>query len=180
MDNLSHEPFGVFPRSTFAGEMAFYLEWKAIADTTVLEIIDEYCHSQCENDQWELDWVDYELINKQSRLVASFITWLGTNCGLSFLGVAKQWAEELSSPRNGYLAAWAIENSRQRCINGGNRTIEYLACSQCVLTVDDYEIVECAVQWLSTNDGQDFIGYATERIKPESEKIKLYEILCKN
>ncbi|HET8688518.1 MAG TPA: hypothetical protein VFM18_18045 [Methanosarcina sp.] len=180
MHNLNHNPFGPYPRNTFAGEQAYFNEWKEIADEVFLEILDwggslDEVRYQI---QMELDWVDREQLNRQCRLVSSFMCWLGTNCGCGFLSAAKEYEEKLG--RHGptaYLAAWATENKRSRGVNGGLRTLEHLCRGEMILTAVDYEIVENAARWLGSKDGKLFCERAEKRVAVEQEKIDMYEIL---
>jgi hypothetical protein len=182
MRALSHEPYGVFPRRTFAGEQSFYTEWQKIADKEFCDIINR-CNSHCDclDGQACVELIDYEEINQQSRLVASFMCWLGTNCGRSFIDTANSYTTKLGYIVAGYIAAWAVENLRSGSLNSGWRTIEHFVKNEHInLTQEDYELIEECVKWLSNHEGQEFIKCAENGIKHLQEQINTYEILCKN
>ena len=85
-----------------------------------------------------------------------------------------------SSRGDGYRAAWAQENCRQRGINSGVRLLEDLLApadhfgvhgsrGYCLLqfpqlSSDDYEVAEHLAVWLGT-DGRDFVEDCQRRIE---------------
>ncbi|MBB5769133.1 hypothetical protein [Xanthomonas euroxanthea] len=105
-----------------------------------------------------------------ASLVASFVTWLGTNVGMRFLSACRKQSALRGSDwyGDGYLAAWAIENHRRAGHCYGWRMIEMLAWvgdwnttdrhHPPLLTADAYEVVENLVCWLGATEGQKFIA----------------------
>lgn len=147
---------------TFAGEQAYHDAWKNIA---TLRLHNMLVHSP------------YTVDEHVTRIVASFMCWLGTNCGQSFLNSARQLTKQFNSMDRGYYIAWALENRRESSVNSGVRTLEGIVQQKCELTAADYEIIEYAVHWLSTIDGQYYLKEAEALIPEYKSRIKLMSTL---
>lgn len=143
---------------------------------------------------------------REASVCASYMTFMGCNCGSCFTNAAEQMLtigdqHRLSSTEEGrFLMAWALENRRSRGVNGGIRTIEaMLAKSDAYvatafdrrvdwdafadITTADYDTVECMVAWWSGRDATEMRAIAKPMIEAESKRIlsslfKAKEALC--
>lgn len=115
---------------------------------------------------------------RQATVAASFIVWLGTNCGREYLRQARlilaymQVASDHSVRRGGswsYSAAWANFDRRHCGINGGNRTIEAILSE---VEVNDVEIVDHLAAWLGSPEGYDFIEEAEAEIEETRKALQ--------
>ncbi|WP_126962463.1 hypothetical protein [Xanthomonas arboricola] len=112
-----------------------------------------------------------------ASLVASFVTWLGTNVGLGFLDSCRKQAARHACSWSGdaYLAAWAIENRRRTGHRCDWRMIELLAWDgdwntinrhyPPELSASAYEVVENLVCWLGGDAGQKFVKLCEATIR---------------
>lgn len=161
----AHQPL-MPSRVGFVGEHVFLRAWHRLL---------------ARNPGWE-DEIFYDLPlrwnSRASRVAASFAKMLGTNWGLNFLHQCRRLAAARDrsgycpmSPRDAYLAAWAIENRRVRGMNSGLRSVEAMLAEQPlygrrglsehallwervpVVGQDDLDVIECMVTWLSTVEG---------------------------
>lgn len=143
---------------------------------------------------------------REASVCASYMTFMGCNCGGCFTHAAEQMLtigdqHRLSSTAEGrFLMAWALENRRSRGVNGGIRTIEaMLAKSDAFvatafdrrvdwdafadITTADYDTVECMVAWWSGRDATEMRAIAKPMIEAETKRIlsslfKTKEALC--
>jgi hypothetical protein len=168
---LKHRPFRR-ARNGFAGECMFSSAWSRLMQSPPVED-DDNPRGQATKLEIILGNYPHEIGNRQSSIAASFVQWLGTNCGLSFLMSAKDLGKKLDSKHHGFLAAWAIENTRHSNVNYGVRTIEAVLAADDygqsqdlfslrrpnvpVLTAADIEVVDALVSWLSTEEGLEFV-----------------------
>jgi hypothetical protein len=110
------------------------------------------------------------LTQSHASLAASFIIWLGTNCGNCFLDQAKKLVAANPHMRKSqmFLAQWAIENRRTSGINHSGRMIEHLmdtaengmfgrSAPFPVPTAAECEVVEHVAFWLGSDEGQMFL-----------------------
>ena len=107
------------------------------------------------------------LTDRHSRVAASFIMWLGTNCGKSIIRTDLPFYR----PRFEHdtcFAAWARDNLRKSYVNGGFRVSDFLTsddpskptvCSDAV----EVEIMDHLAAWLDSGEGQQFIARAEAR-----------------
>lgn len=176
---LSHEPIRA-PRADVIGECVYAARWAAL----MAETVDTYGH-----EAGVLGTILSLLVREPSQrhatVAASFIKWLGTNCGRAFLQQAKQH-EPMVGGGGGYAAAWGVENARRPGINGGYRAIEAILAPadhwgtalfsghtglvrQPDLSLDDYEAVEQLVRWLGSYEGRQFVAACEAEI---DDKVK--------
>lgn len=136
------------------------------------------------------------LTQRHATVAASFITWLGTNCGLSFLMECRRYAKgepecayQLGTSK-AWLGQWAWDNRRRIGVNGGYRTIEHiLSTPECFgtgahgitvlmhspdLTAEDYETIEHLVAWLPTERGQKFLAVCDLEIEERRNELNLF------
>jgi hypothetical protein len=189
---LQHEPAHP-PRDGTPSEGIYLRAWQAfIRRATELAIA-----QSDESDDFRAIFhnANRELTQGMATAAASLITWLGTNCGQSFLFTAKRRAEE--APRGwgettAWLAQWAIENERVIYINHGLRTIEFLMAPIYPIrasggfgdrvdwklvpevTMEQIDAVECVVRWLSTSQGQTFVASCESQIKAAQKDARLF------
>jgi hypothetical protein len=109
-------------------------------------------------------------IADDAAAASSFICWLGTNCGRSFLHSASTRMEKLK-PCEAYALTWAMENRRLPGWNGHRRTIEAIISAD-RLTLRSVEIVEIVVRWLGTTDGAAMIKEAELEIEETAKEIR--------
>lgn len=167
LGELKHQPLRP-PRVDHVGENVFAHEWEVFMLTD--RSANEPANIRLEN---ILEDMDRLLTQRHASVAATFITWLGTNCGQSYLHEASQLG---SRGRIGndkaFVAAWAIENMRRRGINHGRRTVEALLeddspngelFAEMVglrqpgdFTVEDLETLDHVAAWLGTDQGYRF------------------------
>lgn len=165
------------PRKSVIGEVVMAEKWQAY-----MERFAEAFHDECDEYGFRslMSAFPFPLTQRLATVAASFIQWLGTNCGRCFLGDAERVAKALSDKRDAWAAAWAIENTRHASINGGVRAIEaalspddYWQHGRLVrlpeLTAHDYEAVEHVVLWLGMPEGKAFITDCEREINSRLE-----------
>lgn len=124
---------------------------------------------------------------RHATVAATFITWLGTNCGRAFLEEGRRLEENAKSPGYGagYDRAWAEHNARHSWLNSGFRTVEHLLatkedrCPQSGrliyrpdLTTDDYEVCELVARWLGTKEGKEFVDACNADIRERMDALR--------
>lgn len=179
--SLLHEPLNP-PRDGHIGEHIYAQEWKKEMRPGAYETDPEATAFAR-----VMAHFPGPLSQRYATVVASIVTWFGTNLGISFLETAKQFGEIGGFLREQrYALAWAIQNQRRMHINSGTRTIENclrayghislpgtMACWSHIpeLSADDYEAAECLMHWLgSTSAGSNFIARAERLIMAERNR----------
>lgn len=168
---VQHKPLYP-PRAGFDGEEVFAEEWEKLMQEEGDPLIDDCSNFMIRQVLYRMP---VALSERLSAVAATFIMWLGTNAGISFLHRARQCEPERGWGR-GYLAVWHEENVRETHSSGGYRLIEYLLAPRDhfrngqlqhrpELTVDDYEVVEQTARWLSTERGAAFVKHCEQLIK---------------
>lgn len=184
---LKHEPIRP-PRAKRIGEEVFAASWRELMQKPLP--FDEY---EAPN-KWLseiLHKVPEPLCQRHADAAASLICWLGTNCGLSFIDQAKRIEAKLPGYGSvqAWRFAWASKNCRSPGCNHGFRTIEFLLAPEDhygnngmygygllrapELSVIDYEVMDCVVEWLAMGEGREFIADCEREIK---EKILLEHV----
>lgn len=123
---------------------------------------------------------------RTASVAASFVTWLGTSVGSSYLATAKGIGHSAGiSMSRAFVAAWAIENVRGA--NGDHtRMIDYLLRTQDEVgrgtgkfaSALDIEVIEQVAIWLGTDEGADFLAGCKEEINRRNmldELLSLHE-----
>lgn len=135
---------------------------------------------------------------RAASVAASFVMWLGTNCGAGFLHTAARRIAQggFISRGDAYLASWAIENQRHRGLNHGLRTIEHVLAPvegdsrvPCGLltrtgydapdlgiTQADAEVIDCVLIWLGTREGRAFLTAAEARTRAHMTQVRAVEL----
>ena len=114
---------------------------------------------------------------RSARIAASFITWIGSNVGASFIEMAKARIEDFTYAEPAYLATWALVNRRQAHVNSGVRAIEVILspenlfgltpywdqqrASKLSISLADIDVIESMVSWLSTPHADAFVNSCT-------------------
>lgn len=87
--------------------------------------------------EWELIFRASPVLNQRmASVAASFMKYMGCNCGRGFTLMAESYAKDptFRSREDAFLAAWAIDNRRIRGINSGIRISEYMLAEEPVFT----------------------------------------------
>jgi len=168
--SLSHEPIRE-ARKEVIGEVVMVANWNAFMRDEVLLAYDH----------WEMvpplfHILSCDMNQRAATVAASFIRWIGTNCGRSFLGQGQKMMA--AHKGNGYLLAWTLENQRK----SGARTIDYVlspasnysVTSPCwlnglkvkpIITDTDCEVIESIAGWLGSQDGQHYLATSESQIQ---------------
>lgn len=108
----------------------------------------------------------YTIDQRAASVAASFVCWLGTNVGQSYMSLGRDIQEKTSALRTAYVAAWGAQNCRLFGHNSNARQIEFLTRSQADMdkdiftevSVKDLEAVEQVALWLGTDEGWAFVA----------------------
>lgn len=168
---LSHQPFRR-PRTDFTGECMFASSWLRLMASPAVED-DNNRRGVSTKLELILSVYPHEITQRTASIAASFITWLGTNMGMCFLGEAVKISEKLGNRQDGFISAWAITNRRMQGIDQGVRAIEailreedygqshdlfsYRRPNAPLLTAADTEVVDHLVEWLAEEEGMEFV-----------------------
>lgn len=160
--NLNH--VAIRPARDMIGEQVYARRWQEFVSK-------EYADGRTEFDRI-LQAYPYPLEQREASVTASFITWLGTNVGASFLETAKKIKESRIVPHFPYVAAWGVFNVRSLETNSNARLIEFLTRTPEELeknvfsevSVRDLEVIDQIALWLGTDDGQEFLSGCQKEI----------------
>lgn len=174
---FSHHPLRPV-RSDVLGEVVFYERWLSLmaAEPDHLDEIDPPNKML----KHVLAPIGSELADRDSRVCASFIRWLGTNNGQAFLREANDHSIRQRSREQGFILAWALENRRGQT-GLGWRTLEGALASQAELHADqppvlsfrDAEVIELLIAWLGTEEGEHFLIATRDALQAEVEAKRL-------
>lgn len=158
MKTLQHIPFQ--PVRKDLAESCFLTQWQALNSESASLLPGILGQSRCSL--------------RNARVAASFISWIGTNAGACFIREAKLRIEDFSYSEPAYLAAWALANRRERSVSSNVRAIEvilsaeslfnhsaespYVRASKLAISMEDIDVVESLVKWLSTPHGDSFVS----------------------
>jgi hypothetical protein len=117
-----------------------------------------------------LNLTKHDLTQRDAQVASSLIRWLGTNNGRGFLHNAEQMVDTLKDRWKGYVAAWAIENTRDFQVNFGMKTIEGVLSESNAglftvgepkprpdISAQDIDVIENMIQWLGSSHGKHFL-----------------------
>lgn len=121
--------------------------------------------------EWFFDNMPYVVTERDFHVIASLLSWLGSNCGRCFVQEAFQYEDKLESLEKGFLLSWADWNKRKSWMNNGCTLIEHLLTPPehlnshqeitCVanrhVTIHDVEIINYMTLWFATNDGVEYL-----------------------
>lgn len=160
---LAHEPINP-PRAGAPGEGIYLDLWRqylAIDENRLAAIL--------------RNTLTKEPTQRQASVCASFMTFMGCNCGYGFTHAAEQLAYGHKAPyawsNQAYAAAWGLENRRSVGVNCGLRTIEVMLAKKLwidrpflgpvvnwpaldEITTADYDTVDCMVEWWSGEEAR--------------------------
>ncbi len=131
---------------------------------------------------------------REASVCASFMTFMGCNCGACFTDTAEQMlnmdarTSAARSAESRFQMAWALENRRSRGVNSGLRTIEAMLAKSPThvsnnftssvdwasiedITTADYDTVECMVSWWSGRDAHEMRAIAKLMIRAAEKKL---------
>jgi hypothetical protein len=170
---LRHEPHAPYPRSDVIGEQVYAERWKELMHAPVPDNECDWAYKSLPNTRLQvMMWLHPEpLSQRHATLCANFVTWLGSNCGSSFLSSAMRLARtSAGSTRRPYRMQWANENAREHGINNGIRIIEHLLADDSYrdpktrlikrlpqATGGDYETIDLLLMWMERQAGQQFL-----------------------
>jgi hypothetical protein len=179
LGELSHKPIHG-PRVDNVGENVYAFEW---------ETLNVSVRRKNDPPNVLLGSILYDMqrriTQRHASVAASFITWLGTNCGQSIILKADALRRLGNSEMYGsqaFVAAWAIENTRRNSINSGIRYIESILAPadhfgqdlfskmwglrrMPNISIEDHETIEHIVAWLATDRAGEFIRRCDHLIK---------------
>ena len=160
---VQHTPFR--PARKDLAEICFLTQWQALNAESPSLLSGILGRSRCDV--------------RSARIAASFITWIGTNVGASFIEMAKSRIEDFAYAEPAYLATWALVNRRQSHVNSGVRAIEIImstdnlfadfnahyfaekAAAKLSISLSDIDVIESMVSWLSTPHADAFVNSCT-------------------
>ncbi len=168
---LNHSPHRP-PRQNDLREEVFAERWKLFMNTPLAQL--DACEPPSPPNIRLADILTdccRDITQRDATVAASFICYLGTNGGYSFLRFAEQYFAALKTDRpNSYLSAWEVTNRRQSYTNNGIRTIEYMLADEDMfnpktgsldrlptITSSDLEVAQCVAIWLSSLEGKNFV-----------------------
>ena len=169
---FDHIPI-VPPRAGIPGECIYLNLWREYLDARP--------------DEWDCIFNDlnFDLDQRAVSVAASFMVWMGCNNGRDFTQAAEDLyrSNSLHSKERAFLAAWAINNRRQRGINSGLRTVEYMLAPACPVqngwaigglipevSQRDTDVLECMVVMWSGITGMRFRSIALPMIEAANQK----------
>lgn len=171
MVEIAHVPITP-PRKGHDGEQAYLELWQRFVGRLNEEELEEIFRNTL---------YAHPLTQRQASVAATFVMWLGTNCGRSLIQEADAGRREPDGYRTGwnlrYLHRWEIENRREAGVNGGIRYCEAILSPHRAgsdqlnertvptVTIEDLDVIECICRWLATQDGQHFIRAAEAKVE---------------
>ena len=144
-------------------------------------------------DEWLAVFSDCNFKPRQraASVAASFMTFMGCNCGRDFTRRADELVSRFSWPEQAYIAAWALENTRHRGVNSNLRTIEYMLAGEHPIhkdgfvrgrvnwaavpnvTQEDHDVIECMVRWWFGTTARVIRDIAAAQLKAHEENERL-------
>lgn len=172
---LSHLPAPGRPRKGHLDEAVFAQVWFEANNPSWLE---DARHGLTDHST-PMQAIERELpffvTQEHATLAATLITWLGTNCGRAMLEQAERFALPTSgmTPRDAYVAAFAVENVRSRGVNSGLTLLDFLvsACQGAerpaygYVTAEHQEVAEQVMAWLGWRGRASIVACAKNKVK---------------
>lgn len=176
------------PRSGYVGEHVYAQAW-----TTFMNMLSD--GSAPPNEALgDILQLCEPLTQRHASVAASFVQWLGTNCGLAFVSECRR-AETAQAgcfsriPARAWLGQWGWSNFRRIGVNGGYRTIEHILASRenygagahgitmlvsaPDVSAEDCETIEQLVAWLPSERGQKFLAVCDLEIEERRDEHHL-------
>ncbi|MGY3581390.1 hypothetical protein ACVIGB_000540 [Bradyrhizobium sp. USDA 4341] len=162
---FKYEPF-VPCRPDVYGEGIFVQHWQRLMREPIEHGDDE------ENERFASIVSPWEPISADAAAATSLISWLGTNCGRSFLDGATRRAKQHPELEkcDAYVLAWANENRRVPGWNHHRRTLDAILPADHI-NLRSVEIIEITVRWLGSSDGQRLILEAEAEIEETARQV---------
>lgn len=175
--SLLHEPLQPL-RENFIGERVILQEWQSLMASDVP--FDDASDGET--------WLDFILAHlskptqRHATVAASFVTWLGTSCGLSFVIRARKAAQlDPQQPGLAWVGEWAKANLRCHGVSYGFRTVEYVLAepdnrtsgsfsglkSRTAYSADDLEVIDHLCNWMGSNAGTEFLNKCEAKINEQ-------------
>lgn len=174
-----------FKRRIYLDNFLYYMFDDVLVEkANELSEITGFCYDNLFED-YHYETFAYNITEQTCRVIASFISYLGTNGGYQFFADAERF-KKLSDIPNfyAYELAWSYENMRKYGHNNGYRAIEYIlnpvenhpgvsgryfkqGCYE--PTVEDYEAIEHTCKWLGSHAGQVYLEKCIYDIQKENE-----------
>jgi hypothetical protein len=185
LGDLIHKPIDG-PRPNHVGENVFAFQWEQLM-VKPMEHGDSPPNVQLALILWKLT---RRITQRHASVAASFITWLGTNCGNAIIQRSLRLYFDANIGREeSFVAAWSIDNLPHN--GSGIRLIDaVLATADCwgrdildngprlqrlpELSVEDHQTVEQVAYWCGTEDGCKFIRLCEGQIR-ERERVTVDE-----
>jgi hypothetical protein len=184
---LDHSPGQGYPRSDVVGEQVYAARWSEYMRQEVNSWREDWCATPNAMLSHILDESPYRLTQLHATLCARIVCWFGSNCGRCFVEQATKRAK-LRAWDN-FQCEWAVENGRRGGINGGFRTLEYLASARLsphhgmfgggpaegygFITSEHWETADLLMAWLGTEAGTAFMQGCLREISDKAEADKL-------
>ncbi len=192
---LQHDPIRPV-RHEVLGEFVFAEQWKLL-----MEAKPYWLYESREAGEW-LDSILSPICSRADQrmatVAATFVTWLGSGLGKSFIQRARLLnaslsASQLALSHLAWVSTWAQMNFRQHGVSGGFRLIEDLLAApedfdergdlqRCpTLSVEDYEVVDqqcaagIAIEQLSTCDAEPLLFSKGHASMLEAWQVKTVE-----
>lgn len=148
---LDHEPFRPV-RKTVYGEGIFLDAWKAhLNEMEPHEIF------------VQIFWaIEGPLQPRDGKVIASFVAWLGTNCGRCFLDRGKFLKKDHGAI--GFVFAWAECNVSRLGGRGRLNSLKAALLGADEITRRDIELADAFCEWLGSNEGELFVAKAEKEI----------------
>lgn len=193
LQSLKHRPYRS-PRNFDLGEQAFAEMWQQL-------MLKEYDSSEEEDDVEGLNSYFVDIIfclrgsfeevfsQRNATLLASVVTWLGTNCGRSFLHEAEKYKPQFGTLS--YVVRWSIDNLRLYGLDYNLTILEHVMCDLDtifriqqqryvresdnipVFSGMDIEAVNASMLWLGHSNGQQFLKDAQQKIDAIREQKRV-------
>lgn len=164
------------PRKSVPGEVIYLDLWREWATIRPLEWHAIFCTTG-------------PVRQRAASVAASFMTFMGCNCGRAFTDEAERLATSRVFPsrERAFIAAWAIENQRIYHVNRGLRTSEFMLAAEHPLehnfnhgvirslvpavTQEDNDIIESMAIWWSTGPAGVMRSIAVPMIEAANRKL---------
>jgi hypothetical protein len=180
LGELDHKPI-TGPRPSHVGENVFAHQWELLMQKRESE--EDPPNAALARILWNMTHGE-GLTQRHASVAASFITWLGTNCGNALieksrrLYIAMDSVSQLSR-EDAFVAAWAIENMRKpgryRVIDSvlapPDHWLKDVFTNQTVLgmipplSADDLETCDHVAYWCGSPEGCEFIRLCNWQIR---------------
>ena len=170
-----------FKRKIYLDNFLYYM-----FDENLISIVNQGeessgCYYENLLEKYHFETFAYDLTEHSCRVIASFISYLGTNGGFQYLLDVEKFKQLPDIPKfYAYELAWYYENLRKYGHNNGYRAIEfilnpvenhpgpserYFGKGYYDPTVEDYEIIEYVCKWLASSTGQEYLQKCKDDIK---------------